>query len=182
MGTLRNAQTGRKHCLSGYPPSWHRPPVILIKMASAQPQTRTENTSETANIISALTKALKGQNGAPLTGDQLAHWLHQNMTQLSALAKEGKLTQGQIIAVRNWCRSSPLREFNPARTLTRRRGSCVSPLSLCHRDCQLTRCILSLSVSFRVPSSKSSPTNRKPQIPTLQTKQALPQQPPQQRP
>lgn len=70
-------------------------------MASAQPQTRTENTSETANIISALTKALKGQNGAPLTGDQLAHWLHQNMTQLSALAKEGKLTQGQIIAVRN---------------------------------------------------------------------------------
>ena len=69
-------------------------------MASAQPQTKPETTSDAQNIISALGKAFKGQNGAQLTGDQLAQWLHQNMTQLSALVKEGKLTQAQIHAVR----------------------------------------------------------------------------------
>lgn len=69
-------------------------------MASAQPQIKTEPTNEAANIISALGKAFKGQNGAPLTGDQLAQWLHQNMAQLGLLVKEGKLTQGQILAVR----------------------------------------------------------------------------------
>jgi len=81
-------------------------------MASAQPQIKTEPTNEAANIISALGKAFKGQNGAPLTGDQLAQWLHQNMAQLGMLVKEGKLTQGQILAVRNRCRfchsASPL--------------------------------------------------------------------------
>ena len=88
-------------------------------MASAQPQTKTEPTSDAANIISALGKAFKGQNGAPLTGDQLAQWLHQNMAQLSMLVKEGKLTQSQIFAVRNRCRLLPLRESNSVRTLTR---------------------------------------------------------------
>ena len=73
-------------------------------MTSAQPQIKTEPTNEAANIISALGKAFKGQNGAPLTGDQLAQWLHQNMAQLTMLVKEGKLTQGQILAVRNRCR------------------------------------------------------------------------------
>ena len=79
-------------------------------MASAQPQIKTEPTNEAANIISALGKAFKGQNGAPLTGDQLAQWLHQNMAQLTMLVKEGKLTQGQILAVRNRCRLLSLRE------------------------------------------------------------------------
>ena len=76
-------------------------PILLLAMASAQPQIKTEPTNEAANIISALGKAFKGQNGAPLTGDQLAQWLHQNMAQLTMLVKEGKLTQGQILAVRN---------------------------------------------------------------------------------
>lgn len=95
-------------------------------MASAQPQIKTEPTNDAANIISALGKAFKGQNGAPLTGDQLAQWLHQNMAQLSMLVKEGKLTQGQILAVRNRCRLLP-----------RLRGSVplwpaeASPLLLC---------------------------------------------------
>ena len=101
-------------------------------MASAQPQTKTEPTNDAANIISALGKAFKGQNGAPLTGDQLAQWLHQNMAQLGMLVKEGKLTQGQILAVRNRCRLIPLRESNAVRTLTRGRGSlCFSLVSLC---------------------------------------------------
>jgi transcription initiation factor TFIID subunit 12 len=91
-------------------------------MASAQPQTKTEPTNEAANIISALGKAFKGQNGAPLTGDQLAQWLHQNMAQLGMLVKEGKLTQGQILAVRKQCRLLPLRESNSVPTLTR--GPC----------------------------------------------------------
>ena len=69
-------------------------------MASAQPQVKTEPNNDAQNIISALGKAFKGQNGAPLTGDQLAQWLHQNMAQLGVLVKEGKLTQGQILAVR----------------------------------------------------------------------------------
>lgn len=67
-------------------------------MASTQPQAKPD---DAANIISALGKAFKGQNGAPLTGDQLALWLHQNMAQLGVLVKEGKLSQGQILAVRN---------------------------------------------------------------------------------
>jgi len=85
-------------------------------MASAQPQTKTEPTNEAANIISALGKAFKGQNGAPLTGDQLAQWLHQNMAQLGMLVKEGKLTQGQILAVRNrvdYCHSASPVPFGP---------------------------------------------------------------------
>lgn len=76
-----------------------RRPLILATMASTQPQTKAEPTNEAANLISALGKAFKG-NGSPLSGDQLAQWLHQNMAQLSVLVKEGKLTQGQILAVR----------------------------------------------------------------------------------
>lgn len=68
-------------------------------MTPTQPQTKAEPTNEAANLISALGKAFKG-NGSPLSGDQLAQWLHQNMAQLGVLVKEGKLTQGQILAVR----------------------------------------------------------------------------------
>lgn len=100
-------------------------------MASAQPQTKAEPTNDAANIISALGKAFKGQNGAPLTGDQLAQWLHQNMAQLGMLVKEGKLTQGQILAVRNRRRLLPLRDSSSVRTLIRGRGSlCFSLVSL----------------------------------------------------
>ena len=92
-------------------------------MASAQPQIKTEPTNEAANIISALGKAFKGQNGAPLTGDQLAQWLHQNMAQLTMLVKEGKLTQGQILAVRNRYRLLlSLRDSSSASAVTCGRG------------------------------------------------------------
>lgn len=98
-------------------------------MASAQPQSKTEPTNEAANIISALGKAFKG-NGSPLTGDQLAQWLHQNMAQLGMLVKEGKLTQGQILAVRKQYRLLLLREPNSAPTLTCRGCLCFSFVSL----------------------------------------------------
>lgn len=108
-------------------------------MASSQLPVKTEPTSDAQNIITALGKAFKGQNGAPLTGDQLALWLHQNMAQLGVLAKEGKLTQGQILAVRKPCLWLLLRDFISARTLTRACGPCVSPLSLCaHLLCSFT--------------------------------------------
>lgn len=100
-------------------------------MASAQPQVKTEPTSDAQNIITALGKAFKGQNGAPLTGDQLALWLHQNMAQLGVLAKEGKLTQGQILAVRKPCKLLSTREPISVWTLTRGSCPCVSPLCLC---------------------------------------------------
>ena len=93
-------------------------PLVLLIMASSQPQVKTEPTNEAANIISALGKAFKGQNGAPWTGDQLAQWLHQNMAQLTLLAKDGKLTQSQILAVRNRCRFSSFREPRSVSTVT----------------------------------------------------------------
>lgn len=142
-------------------------------MASAQPQVKTEPSSDAQNIITALGKAFKGQNGAPLTGDQLALWLHQNMAQLSVLVKEGKLTQGQILAVRKSCPLLPLREVISVRTLTR--GPCLSPL-----------CLVSVSLSadvafFPFPphhlSLKSSPTNIKPPVRTPQTRSPPPLQP-----
>ena len=101
----------------------------LVNMASAQPQVKTEPTGDAQNIVSALNKAFKGQNGAPLTGDQLAQWLYQNMAQLGGLVKEGKLTQGQILAVRKFHRLLPPHEFHSSRTLTR--VPRVSPLCLC---------------------------------------------------
>ena len=136
-------------------------------MASAQPQIKTEPTNEAANIISALGKAFKGQNGAPLTGDQLAQWLHKNMAQLSLLVKEGKLTQGQILAVRNRYRLLPLRE--PKR---------IALLFYCPfvRRLADTACfVLSLDL-FRYSSSKSSPTSIKPPARTPQINRVLPQQ------
>ena len=120
-------------------------------MASAQPQPKTEPTNEAANIISALGKAFKGQNGAPLTGDQLAQWLHQNMAQLGILVKEGKLTQGQILAVRNQGRlrfasSSSVRAMAGSRGLLS-----FSFVALCQRDLWLTRGLLSfISISFAI--------------------------------
>ena len=76
------------------------PPVFFV-MASAQPQAKTEPTNEAVAAISALTEALKS---GQLPGDKLANWIHQNMAHLDRLVDEGKLTQGQILAVRDQCR------------------------------------------------------------------------------
>lgn len=150
-------------------------------MASSQPQVKTEPTSDAQNIITALGKAFKGQNGAPLTGDQLALWLHQNMAQLGALAKEGKLTQGQILAVRkNTVDCLPLREFISVRNLTRGGRPCVSPLCVFVSIPPSADFCLSRD-PFHGSSSKNLPTSTKPPAPTPQPRQ-LPLQSRQQQP
>ena len=132
-----------------------RPRYSLLLANMAQPQMKAETTTDAQNIITALGKAFKGQNGAPLTGDQLALWLHQNMAQLSGLAKEGKLTHGQILAVRKQSRLLPLREFISVRALT---GPCLSPLLFCFcvsvRLSADVRALFFHSTSFTVPAQR----------------------------
>ncbi|EMD33607.1 hypothetical protein CERSUDRAFT_117708 [Gelatoporia subvermispora B] len=54
------------------------------------------------NIISALSSAFKSQTGDPLSGDRIAQLLLQNMSQLSELAKQGKLNQAQILQLKEF--------------------------------------------------------------------------------
>ena len=61
-----------------------------------QPQQNPQQMPAAANIISALGQALKSQTGEPLHNDKIAHLLLQNMTQLSELARMGKLNKTQI--------------------------------------------------------------------------------------
>ncbi|KZT63881.1 hypothetical protein DAEQUDRAFT_733365 [Daedalea quercina L-15889] len=60
------------------------------------------STSNTANIITALGNAYKTQTGDPLPSDKIAQLLIQNMSQLSELAKHGKLTQAQILQLKEY--------------------------------------------------------------------------------
>ena len=62
-----------------------------------QQQPQAAPTAGTASIISALSTAFKAQNGDPLPGERIAQLLLQNMSQLSELAKQGKLNQQQIM-------------------------------------------------------------------------------------
>jgi hypothetical protein len=52
-----------------------------------------------ANIITALGNAFKDPSGATMSNDRLAAVLLQNMSQLTDLAKQGKLNQQQIMQV-----------------------------------------------------------------------------------
>jgi transcription initiation factor TFIID subunit 12 len=54
-----------------------------------------------ANIITALGNAFKDPSGATMSNDRLAAVLLQNMSQLTDLAKQGKLNQQQIMQVRH---------------------------------------------------------------------------------
>ncbi|KAH9839256.1 transcription initiation factor TFIID subunit A-domain-containing protein [Rhodofomes roseus] len=60
------------------------------------------SSSNTANIITALGNAYKTQTGDPLPSDKIAQLLIQNMSQLSELAKHGKLTQAQILQLKEY--------------------------------------------------------------------------------
>lgn len=64
--------------------------------------TMTTNGSSTnsANIITALGNAFKDPSGATMSNDRLAAVLLQNMSQLTDLAKQGKLNHQQIMQVR----------------------------------------------------------------------------------
>ncbi|KAK7692499.1 hypothetical protein QCA50_004125 [Cerrena zonata] len=59
-------------------------------------------TANAANIITALGAAFKTQNGDPLPGERIAQLLLQNMSQLSELAKQGKLNQQQILQLKEY--------------------------------------------------------------------------------
>jgi len=63
------------------------------------------NTAQASNaqangIIAALGNAFKSQTGDALNNNQIAKLLQSNIGQLSQLAKEGKLSQQQILQVR----------------------------------------------------------------------------------
>ena len=52
------------------------------------------------NVITALGNAFKAQRGDPMSDEQIAQVLLQNMPQLGELARQGKLTQTQMSRVR----------------------------------------------------------------------------------
>ena len=87
------------------PVSSFNPPVCAFchsEMASnppAQPPPEQQPAPST-NIITALGNAFKTQTGDPMSGEQIAQLLIQNMPQLGELARQGKLTQTQISQVR----------------------------------------------------------------------------------
>ncbi|KAI0730291.1 transcription initiation factor TFIID subunit A-domain-containing protein [Fomitopsis betulina] len=69
---------------------------------SSTPAPANASASNTANIITALGNAYKTQTGDPLPSDKIAQLLIQNMSQLSELAKHGKLTQAQILQLKEY--------------------------------------------------------------------------------
>ena len=58
------------------------------------------SSANSANIITALGNAFKDPSGATMSNDRLAAVLLQNMSQLTDLAKQGKLNHQQIMQVR----------------------------------------------------------------------------------
>ncbi|CCL98664.1 uncharacterized protein FIBRA_00666 [Fibroporia radiculosa] len=66
------------------------------------PAPAAQRSSNTENIITALGNAYKTQTGEPLQSNQIAQLLIQNMSQLSELAKQGKLNQAQILQLKEY--------------------------------------------------------------------------------
>ena len=71
------------------------------------------SSANTTNIITALGNAFKDPSGASLTNDRLAAVLLQNMSQLTDLAKQGKLNQQQIMQVWHVALHNRLLRFKP---------------------------------------------------------------------
>ncbi|OCH92481.1 hypothetical protein OBBRIDRAFT_791226 [Obba rivulosa] len=71
-------------------------------MATTPTSSASPNANGTHSIISALSTAFKSSNGDPLSGDRIAQLLLQNMSQLSELAKQGKLNQAQILQLKEF--------------------------------------------------------------------------------
>ena len=63
-------------------------------------QAQAQSAAASANIITALTSVLKNSSGENVQNDRIATLLLQNMTQLSELARQGKINQQQIMQVR----------------------------------------------------------------------------------
>lgn len=63
------------------------------------PNTAAEGKNNTNGIIQALGKAFQSQTGDALNNNQIAQLLQANIGQLGQLAKDGKLSQQQILQV-----------------------------------------------------------------------------------
>ena len=63
------------------------------------PNTAAEGKNHTNGIIQALGKAFQSQTGDALNNNQIAQLLQANIGQLGQLAKDGKLSQQQILQV-----------------------------------------------------------------------------------
>ncbi|KAI0349096.1 hypothetical protein OH77DRAFT_1415560 [Trametes cingulata] len=65
-------------------------------------QQQQQSSQAQRNIIAALGNAFKSQIGNPLSGEHIAQLLIANMDQLGKLAKQGKLTQRQIVQLKQY--------------------------------------------------------------------------------
>ncbi|KAI0663469.1 transcription initiation factor TFIID subunit A-domain-containing protein [Cubamyces menziesii] len=65
-------------------------------------QAQSQQQQAQPNIIAALGNAFKSQNGDPLPGEHIAQLLIANMSQLGELAKQGKLSQQQIVQLKQY--------------------------------------------------------------------------------
>ena len=75
-------------------------PVVVQTPYDKFPMAANGSSANMANIITALGNAFKDPSGATMSNDRLAAVLLQNMSQLTDLAKQGKLNQQQIMQVR----------------------------------------------------------------------------------
>ncbi|KAI0675351.1 transcription initiation factor TFIID subunit A-domain-containing protein [Trametes maxima] len=67
-----------------------------------QQQQQAQQPGQPPNIIAALGNAFKTSNGDPLSGEHIAQLLIANMSQLGELAKQGKLSQQQIVQLKQY--------------------------------------------------------------------------------
>lgn len=74
--------------------------VVVRTSYNSFPMAANGSSANMANIITALGNAFKDPSGATMSNDRLAAVLLQNMSQLTDLAKQGKLNQQQIMQVR----------------------------------------------------------------------------------
>jgi len=72
--------------------------------SASPPNTAQGPNANTHNIIQALGTAFKSQTGDALNNNQIAKLLQANIGQLGQLAKDGKLSQQQILQVRDFKR------------------------------------------------------------------------------
>ncbi|KAL7281656.1 hypothetical protein ACG7TL_004973 [Trametes sanguinea] len=87
----------------------HQPQAQMTQPQQAQPQQvqqtqqqQQQSSQAQPNIIAALGNAFKSQTGDPLSGEHIAQLLIANMSQLGELAKQGKLTQQQIVQLKQY--------------------------------------------------------------------------------
>jgi hypothetical protein len=82
---------------------WTTKPRLVVQTSQYDsfPMAANGSSANMANIITALGNAFKDPSGATMSNDRLAAVLLQNMSQLTDLAKQGKLNQQQIMQVRH---------------------------------------------------------------------------------